>query len=103
MRGVTGIVGDSPTFNNADYINKRDRIVAELKIIDKDFFGRSGVIDRLQTIVTVPKNTDKQGYGQYEFTLLGINREGRHDTIEEPLRRVLKKANKQLRETSMSY
>ena len=96
---VTEIVGKSPTFNNADYINKKDKIVVELKIIDKDFFVKGGVIDKLNTIVTVSKNIDEKGFGQCEFTLPDSNREGKHDTFEEPFRRILKKANKQLRET----
>jgi hypothetical protein len=96
---VSEIVGHSPTFANADYVNADKGIVVELKIIDKDFFENGGIIESLNTFVTVPKNIDEEGFRQYTFSLPNKNREGKVDTMEEPLRRVLKKANKQLRET----
>lgn len=99
FKRVSDFVGNSPDFANADYINDEEKIIIELKIIDKNFFEVGGIIDRLQTIVTIPKNIDLNGFGQYEFILPNINREGRYDTMEEPLRRILKKANRQIKET----
>ena len=96
---VSDIIGQSPSFSNADYINKDKKIVVELKIVEKDFFEHGGVISKLNAFVTVPKKIDENGFGQYEFSLPNKNREGKFDTMEEPLRRILKKANKQLRET----
>lgn len=95
---VTDIVG-SPHFENSDYIDLEQKITIELKVIDKDFFSEGGIIHRLKTIVTVPKNTDEKGFGQYEFTVPPKNREGISDSIEEPLRRTIKKANRQIKET----
>jgi hypothetical protein len=99
FKRVTDIIDGTPKFENADYIHNRHRTVVELKIIDKDFFGQGGLIHRLKTIVTVPKVIDENGFGQYEFVLPEMNREGQHDTIEEPLRRIIKKANRQIKET----
>ncbi len=96
---VSDFVGKSPSFENADYIETMQKIIVELKVIDKDFFEGGGVIHRLNTIVTVPKKIDENGFGLYEFKLPPKNREGVHDSVEEPLRRIIKKANRQIKET----
>jgi hypothetical protein len=100
---VSEDVGNSPNFKNADYVNKMDKSIIELKVLQKEFFENGGVIDSLNAIIINPINIDEKGLGQYEFTLPDINREGKHDNFEEPLRRVLKKANKQLKETKKYY
>lgn len=100
---VSNDVGYSPVFNNADYVDKNRRIVVELKILDTEFFPRGGIIDSSQAIIIQPVNVNQDGTGQYMFTLPELNREGKHDNFEEPLRRVLKKANKQIRETKEYY
>lgn len=100
---VSNDVGSSPVFNNADYVDKSRRIVIELKMLDTEYFPRGGIIDSLQAIIIQPINVNEDGTGQYEFTLPELNREGKHDNFEEPLRRVLKKANKQIRETKEYY
>jgi len=97
---VDKLISKTPDFPNADYINKRKTIIVELKVLDKDFFKDGGVIESLQTIVTVPKKINKDGTGQYTFKLPKKNRNGIHDILEEPLRRILKKANKQIKETN---
>lgn len=99
FKRISDIVGASPDFSNADYINENQKIIVELKTIDKDFFENGGIIDSLNTFVMKPTNIDENGFGQYTFTFPDINREGKNDTLEEPLRRILKKANKQIRET----
>ena len=96
---VTNIIGSSPPFKNADYINQQKQTIIELKILDKDFFRDGGIIDRFNATVVVPQNIDASGYGVYKFSLPPENRENRIDTFEEPLRRILKKANRQLKET----
>ena len=42
---VDEMVGKSPDFANADYINQKKNVVVELKVIDKDFFKEGGVVD----------------------------------------------------------
>jgi len=96
---VSTIVGDSPNFSNADYVRTEYRSVVELKILDKDFFANGGLIDRFNTLITVPENVNPDGTGQYRFSLPDENREGKSDSFEEPIRRILKKANKQIKET----
>jgi len=101
---VSDMVGQSPDFKNADYIRMDQKVIVELKIIDKDFFKDGGIIDRLHGFIPIREDgrTDlpPNSPGQYHFTLPPTNRESRHDTIEEPLRRVLKKANRQIKETN---
>lgn len=74
-----------------------------MKIIDKDHFKEGGVINRLQAILPVSDTPLPYGKplppGQYKIKFPAPNREGRIDTFEEPLRRVLKKANKQIKQT----
>ena len=95
---VDDYINKSPDFSNADYINVNKKIVAELKVIDKDFFKKEGV--DLQAIVPIPIDVKPNGQGFYEFKVLKPNENIRLDTLEEPLRRIIKKANKQLRETN---
>lgn len=100
---VSEDVGSSPSFQNADYVNKTQEIIVELKILQKEFFENGGVINSLNAIVIKPLDINTKGPGQYKFTLPNLNREGKHDDFEEPLRRILKKANRQLKETKKYY
>ena len=100
---VSDDISSSPSFKNADYVHKLDRIIVELKILEKERFAEGGIIDSLNAIIVQPKAIDAQGYGQYSFTIPELNRDGEHDSFEEPLRQILKKANKQLKETKSFY
>ena len=42
---VSEDVGFSPNFDNADYVNKVNKTIVELKILNKDFFENGGDID----------------------------------------------------------
>lgn len=97
---VSEVFGDSPSFENADYFRQNDRLVVELKVLDKDYFNQGGIIDRFCAIVPAPVNVQPDGTGIYTVAMPEPNREGRGDTLEEPMRRVLKKANRQLKETN---
>lgn len=96
---VTETVGDSPDFDNADYVNYDKKIAIELKVVDKDYFETGGIIHKMRMVVAKPENVDEEGLGFYTISFPETNREGKVDSIEEPLRRTLKKANRQLRET----
>lgn len=96
-------VGLSPKFSNADYINKGPRIIVELKVLAKEFFADGGMIDSLNAMIIQPESIDENGLGQYKFSLPDRNRKGRHDNFDEPVRRILKKANEQIRETKQHY
>ncbi len=100
FKRVCEIIGDAPNFNNADYIDLSRKTLVELKILDKDYFYEGGIIDRFCSFVPIPKGINEKGLGLYHLKFPKINREGKIDTFEEPLRRILKKANRQLKETN---
>jgi hypothetical protein len=98
---VSSIVGESPEFPNADYIDLDKRSIVELKVLDKDFFSEGGIIQRFCAIVPSPVSVAPNGTVIYTVRWPDQkNREGLTDTFEEPLRRILKKANRQLKETN---
>lgn len=97
---VDKLVGGNPDFSNADYIDLTKKVVVELKVINKDFFKEGGVVDAINGIIPVPKDVNSDGTGWYELKMPQENRNGRVDTMEEPLRRIIKKANVQLKETN---
>ena len=100
---VSDDVGNSPSFQNADFVNKDKKIVVELKVLFKEHFDEGGLIYSLNAFIYIPKVIDESGLGQYSLTLSKKNREGKRDSFSEPIRRTLKKANKQLRETKQFY
>lgn len=74
----------------------------EQKTIVKDYFPDCGVISSLNMLVVKPENVHENGTGQYSFQLPEEKR-GKLDNITEPLREILKTANRQLRETKEYY
>ena len=100
---VSEDVGNSPLFKNADYVNKHNRTIVELKVLAKEHFQEGEIISSLRAIIVQPQLIDEQGYGQYSFKIPEPNRKGKLDSFEEPLRNILKKANKQLRDTKNFY
>jgi hypothetical protein len=101
FKRISTLVGLSPDFHNADYVNENLKLVVELKILDKDHFQNGGIIDRFHGFVAIPipGRVDKDGMGVYDSSWPPINREGKNDTFEEPLRKIIKSANRQLKET----
>jgi hypothetical protein len=101
---LSDLISKSPTFQNADYVHKKQKLIIELKVISNDYFKDGGIIDKLHSIVPVRKgdyvHLPPNIPGVYHFTIPAPNREGKHDTFEEPLRRIIKKANKQIKETN---
>ena len=92
---VSEYVGKSPEFANADYVDQSRKIIVELKVLDKDYFVDGGFINILHSFVPKPVEVNKEGIGLYTIKMP----QGKRDTFEEPLRRLIKKANRQIRET----
>lgn len=103
FKRVSDDAGMSPSFQNADYVHKENKIIIELKVLEKEHFEEGGVIGSINAFILQPVSIDEQRTGQYKLSLPKQNREGKHDNIKEPLKRTLKKANKQLRETKRFY
>jgi hypothetical protein len=100
FKRVSEVVGDSPDFENADYFDAERKMVVELKVLEKDYFKDGGIIDRFCALVPAPVSVNQDGTGIYTISMPSENREGRSDTFEEPIRRILKKANRQLKQTN---
>ena len=97
-------VGSSPGFNNADYVNQTKRIIVELKVLDEERMPDGGIINCLNSIIIKPEQINEYGYGSYSLELPEPDKNGRLDSgLRKSLISVLKKANKQLRETKSFY
>lgn len=91
----------SPNFSNCDYISRCNNTLVELKIIEKDYFSNGGIMPQLNAFITKPINIDENGVGFYNIE---INRNSKGEAIgniDEPLKRLLKKSNKQLKGTKI--
>ena len=62
FRRLNEIIGPSPGFQNADYIQLQRRTVVELKILGKDFFINGGIIYRFAGFVPQPVRIDHRGF-----------------------------------------
>lgn len=102
-RRVQEDVGESPSFQNADFVHKEDRTIIELKVLFKEHFGDGGVIAPLNALILQPVSINAQGAGQYTFSVPDPTRVSTRDCFVEAIRRTLKKANKQLRDTRSFY
>jgi hypothetical protein len=100
---VSSLVGDSPPFDNADYIFPAYRLVGELKCIEEDKladprmqekFRRLWIKWRQQSLVSgaVPRVINLRSLPQ-------LCQAEMYEVMAKPIRRRLQKANKQIRET----
>ncbi|MEL6613299.1 MAG: hypothetical protein AAFQ53_14460, partial [Bacteroidota bacterium] len=60
---VSDDLSNSPSFQNADYVHKGERILVELKVLAKEHFEDGGVIHPLGAFVVQPVRIDTQGAG----------------------------------------
>jgi hypothetical protein len=104
-RRLEEMFGKSPNFNNADYIFQDDAVVAELKCLEEN----KGKDEKLRNDVHELYNryfqegrTDLLIYREVEVNLTDISEDFAREVMEMytiPIQRVVKKANKQLRQT----
>jgi len=99
---VDDYLSKSPNFNNADYVFKNDSIVIELKEIVEDFMSNKRFINKYIELV----NKVVQENPSWKPSMLGGDGKMPDWFFKEfikicrrPLDNILKKANKQLRET----
>jgi hypothetical protein len=64
FRRVSEIIGDSPTFANADYLHREDQLIVELKVLEKNYFECGGIIDRFCALVPAPVDVRPDGTGE---------------------------------------
>jgi len=96
---VSSLVGESPTFKNADYLFNQDRVIIELKEIQKDFGNDKNFLQKHDELVDkIERETS------WWKRLRGMEPppEYYHEVVRlfrPPLQRILKKANRQIKET----
>ena len=64
---VSDDVGHNPTFNNADFVNKKSRTILEIKTLEKDFLPDGGVIPSIRALIMQPKFECQVGLCQYSI------------------------------------
>jgi len=106
---VSDLVGKSPEFSNADYIFDKHRVVAELKCLDEDKLTDPHFMEKASKLY-------QEAYrkGATRLVVCGTCRVSSADftpeyqerlmqLYEEPVRRAVKKANRQIRETKQYF
>jgi hypothetical protein len=102
---VSSIVGSGPPFASADYWFQADNVVAELKSLQKDFLSDAATDEKMHVLYNDWVSTDKvnPGYGISEIWTDQLPPECARELINVfrvPFETgILKKANRQIRET----
>lgn len=99
---IKEIVDDSPTFQNADYLFRQEKVILELKTLENDHLAGGGLLDRFHKALGKANDIVIDEPGYYPDLALPTPSAFRGVT-EEPLRRTLKKANRQLKETAAHF
>jgi len=105
---VRTIVGDSPDFDNADFLFRADNVIAELKCLDEDLVNDSEFIEKATAVHLEQQRLDITRQVPIVFGEAWVTTEGRspeyikamRELYYEPIRRSIKKANKQIKTTA---
>jgi hypothetical protein len=103
---VDELVGKQPAFENADFVFLQNGVVAELKEIETEFSNSEAFKNRFQTLVEDIKNEqgDSKASPTDSENRLSGQMQSRFVRLFRPqLARILKKANRQIRETKASF
>lgn len=102
---VSEIVGQSPNFNNADYIFSKSCVVAELKCLEENQGRSENLKEKIHKLYNQYVNDGKTNliiYGEVEVEANQVSENFAREVLElyrKPIQGVIKKANKQLRQT----
>lgn len=99
---VDKLLPSSPNFENADYLFRKDSVIIELKCLQNDFPSNSEFQDK---IVNLYRRWFKEESISFNviFHPAKLQEEKKQEILKlhlEPIRRVIKKANRQLRKTA---
>ena len=97
------LLSKSPGFENADYVFDKENVIAELKVLRKNPSLESELQKKIQAKFNKWMDQGKLVfYGQVRMESNNLPEEMQWELLRiysEPVRRVIKKANKQIRET----
>lgn len=102
---VTDIIGDAPSFPNADYLFYNYNVIAELKCLDEDKIKDKRLSKKASDIYERYLNSGKVPvvvFGTQTISTEGFSEEFAREIAElyrAPLHETIKKANRQIRET----
>ncbi|MDB5985167.1 MAG: hypothetical protein JWR16_220 [Nevskia sp.] len=102
---VRSIVGDSPAFENADFLFGADSVVAELKSLDEDKILDEGVIQGASELYLQELPNDPTLpiiFGEVLTTTAGRSEAFARKIAalyEKPIKRMVEKANRQIKDT----
>lgn len=102
---IKNLIPHSPNFENADYIFRTENVLAELKCLQADFALPKAIQQKVHNLYR-----KWIGEGSITFEMIFRPRELPRDKrrklqrlYSEPIRRVIKKANRQLRTTAEKF
>ena len=102
---LSQLVGPSPNFNNADYLFREHKVIAELKTLEENKGKDENLRTKIHELYNVYLNkgkTDLLIYGEVEINANDVSRDFGLEIMElfrRPIQGVIKKANKQIRQT----
>lgn len=105
---VRSLVGDSPGFDNADFLFQSDNVVAELKCLDEDLINDPQFIEKATAAHLDELKRDRTCkvpiiFGDHHVTTQGRSEQfikTIRDLYYDPLKRSIKKANRQIKVTA---
>lgn len=100
---VSDLVGQNPNFDNADYLFRKDLVVAELKCLEKDFLRDIEYQKKIDKLYAKWVNLGLvQPFARTTINIKDLPERCRTDVLKifkTPIERIVKKANRQIRET----
>jgi len=99
---VERLLPASPTFNNADYLFREDTVIIELKCLQNDFPSNAEFKDKIENLYKKWLREKSIPYKAIfnRNKLPKRKKQEINNLYKEPIKRVVKKANRQLRETA---
>jgi hypothetical protein len=105
---VKELLPPNPSFENADYVFKKDNVVAELKCLEKDILEQDNSKAKLNALYDgwLRKGLVGPAWGTVEINTAKLPVQCQREVyalIRRPIQRTIEKANKQIKETKKHF
>ncbi len=105
---VSELLPPNPSFENADYLFKKDNVVAELKCLEKDILDGTDFNAKVNALYDgwVRKGLVRQRWGIFELNTANLPLQCQrevHGLLKTPIQRTIEKANRQIKETKKYF